>query len=120
MQRDDGALAFDIVYAATRIGRFIEGLDREDFHASDMVQSAVIRECTIIGEAARHLSETVKIAHPEVPWPKWISFRNRLIHAYFNTDLDIVWDTVISDLSILVEVVKPLIPPDDEASGTTE
>jgi uncharacterized protein with HEPN domain len=120
MQRDDGALAFDIVYAAARIGRFIEGLDREDFHASELVQSAVIRECSVIGEAARHFSETVKLAHPEIPWPKWVSFRNRLIHAYFNTDLDTVWDAITGDLGVLVEVVKPLIPPDDESTGETE
>lgn len=39
--------------------------------------------------------------------------RNRLIHAYFDVDLDRVWDTVQDDLPPLVAQFKEILPADD-------
>jgi len=57
----------------------------------------------VIGEAANAVSSEVQQAHPEVPWRKMAGLRNRLIHGYFNVNLDIVWDTLRGDLPPLVE-----------------
>jgi uncharacterized protein with HEPN domain len=40
--------------------------------------------------------------------------RNRLIHAYNEVRLDIVWEVVQDDLPPLIETIKPLVPPEDE------
>jgi uncharacterized protein with HEPN domain len=49
--------------------------------------------------------------HPHIPWSQIISLRNRLIHAYDQVDLDILWQIVSKDLpSLLVELEK-VVPP---------
>lgn len=52
----------------------------------------------IVGEAATKVSDESRTALPSVPWPDRIAMRHRLIHAYFDVNLDIVWDTVEVDL----------------------
>jgi uncharacterized protein with HEPN domain len=42
-----------------------------------------------------------------MPWADIIGMRNRLVHAYFDIDLDIVWQVVIHDLPpLLIELEK--------------
>lgn len=36
--------------------------------------------------------------------------RNRLVHAYFEVDLDEVWETVQNDLPPLIAALAPLVP----------
>lgn len=36
--------------------------------------------------------------------------RNRLIHAYFDIDLDRVWDTIIDDLPPLIAALDVILP----------
>jgi len=55
----------------------------------------------ILGEAASKISPEVCAKFPAIPFPKIISMRNRLIHAYFDVNLDIVWTTVSDDLPAL-------------------
>ena len=40
--------------------------------------------------------------------------RNRLVHAYFRINLDIVWQTVQEDLPKLIVLLEPLVPPEEE------
>jgi uncharacterized protein with HEPN domain len=39
--------------------------------------------------------------------------RNRLIHAYFDINLDIVWQTVKTDLPDLIKALEEIIPPEE-------
>jgi hypothetical protein len=67
----------------------------------------------IIGEAAGRISESMKNTHQEIPWCEITGMRNRLIHGYFEVDLDTVWDTTHQDLPLLIQFLEPLIPPED-------
>ena len=80
-----------------------------------MLVMAVLREVEIIGEAAAKLSEETRKAHAEVPWAKIIGMRHRLVHAYFDVDLDRVWDTIDSDLPALVTLLRPLLKAGSQA-----
>jgi uncharacterized protein with HEPN domain len=113
MQRIDAVLALDIVLAAQRIQSHIGDMSREDFEQSLLHQDAVIRQCTIIGEAARNFSSEFRDKHPEIPWSNLIGFRNILVHAYHRVNLDTVWQTIHEYLPELVSTVEPLIPPED-------
>ena len=53
-----------------------------------------VRNLEILGEAAVRVSPSLQAAHPEIPWRTMVNTRNRLIHAYFDIDMDIVWSTV--------------------------
>jgi uncharacterized protein with HEPN domain len=115
MWRDE-ALLLDILLAAGDAREFVHGLNWAAFSNSKLHQSAVERCMGIIGEAASQVSGEFQERHPEIPWRKIIGMRHRLIHAYKEVQLDVVWDVVQNDLPAPVEVLKPLIPPDDGVS----
>lgn len=65
-------------------------LDDED----DPVADALIRLVSLIGEAAGKVSAQGRSELSDIPWPNVIGMRHRLIHGYFDVDLDILWATV--------------------------
>jgi uncharacterized protein with HEPN domain len=112
MSRDD-ALVLDIVLAAADAREFVGGLDWKDFEASRLHQNAVIRSLEIIGEAAGKLSAEFTSARPELSWREIVNMRHRLIHAYSEVRLDVVWSVVRDDVPKLIAVLTPLVPPND-------
>lgn len=93
----DRARLLHIRDAIENILNFTTG-GREEFFADLKTQAAVMRYLEIIGEAARSVSDDMRSSHPEVPWRKIADLRNRLIHEYFNVDLELTWTIVESDL----------------------
>jgi uncharacterized protein with HEPN domain len=77
------------------------GHDRADLSTNTVLAMALTRCLEILGEAAGKISPDVCAKFPAIPFPKIISMRNRLIHAYFDVNLDIVWTTVSDDLPAL-------------------
>jgi uncharacterized protein with HEPN domain len=63
-----------------------------------MIQSAVLHELAISGEASKNLTEELKSNNPQVPWKHMAGTRNRVIHVYFHTDLHTVWRLVSTKL----------------------
>jgi uncharacterized protein with HEPN domain len=77
---------------------------------SDRVRALALVKCIeIIGEAASKISDEVRAAHPEIPWPDIIGMRNRLIHAYFDIDFDRVCDTIEVDLPPLIASLERVL-----------
>lgn len=69
----------------------------------------MIRNITIIGEAANHIPATIITAYPEIPWADMRDMRNVVVHGYFGINNKILWDTVQADLPPLVEVLTLLL-----------
>ena len=95
--------------AVQEILGFIEGHDRQSIHADRPAQHLIIRNLEILGEAASRVSPTYRQEHPEIPWRDMIDLRNRLIHVYFDLDLDVIWKTVEQDLPELVHKLDALL-----------
>jgi len=74
-----------------------------------MLTLAVIRLLEIIGEAARSLSHEIKDKNPQIPWKQISGTRDRLIHGYFDVDLDIIWNIVNRDLPPLIEELEKIL-----------
>lgn len=72
-------------------------------------QSAVIRQLEIVGEAVKRLSADLTASVPGVPWRQIAGTRDRLIHGYFQVDLDAVWVMVEQDLPPLASQVRQLL-----------
>lgn len=75
---------------------------RTTLEQDEILNLAVVRLLEIVGEASRHISDTLKNTYPAVPWREIAGTRNRLTHGYFDVDLDIVWHIVRVDLPHLV------------------
>lgn len=103
--RDDGERVADILEAAERIAtRVARG--RDTFDRDEDVRLAIVRLLEIVGEAATGLSAEFRAAHGGVPWSLIVGMRNRIVHAYFGVDHDVVWRTVSGDLPRLVQQLR--------------
>ncbi len=100
MNERDKLYVVHIAEAIERIRRYT-ATGRAAFMADDMIQSAVVRQIEIIGEAARNLSSELRSHEHAVPWRKIIGTRDRLIHGYSEVNLDAVWVIVERDLAEL-------------------
>ncbi|MBZ5727551.1 MAG: DUF86 domain-containing protein [Acidobacteriia bacterium] len=89
--------------------RMVEGRSRLDLSSDPMLAMALTRCLEILGEAASKLSAESRLRFPDIPGAKMVSMRNRLIHAYFDVDLDIVWTTVSEDLPPLLAVLDSVL-----------
>lgn len=108
-KHDDRVYAEHLRDALTRIGRYIDGLSRDQFVRDDKTQDAVIRQLEIIGEAAKQISPACKRKHTAVPWTYMAKMRDLLIHHYFGVDLDVVWNTAVNDLPPLYPVMEAIL-----------
>jgi uncharacterized protein with HEPN domain len=97
--------------AASSALSFVQGRVRSDLDADTMLTFALIRAIEIIGEAAARLPATVRDAHPEIPWAQIMGMRNRLVHGYYDVDLDVLWATVSTNLTPLIDAIDAMLNP---------
>jgi uncharacterized protein with HEPN domain len=97
---------------AATVCDLVQGMPREELQTDIRTQLALVRAITVIGEAARHMSEALRTAHPEVPWQRIVGMRHKLVHDYFETDLDVVWTTATVHIPELLELLGEFTPPE--------
>jgi uncharacterized protein with HEPN domain len=98
MNENDTTRLRHMLDAAREALAFAEGRSAGDLSGDRMFFLAIVKEIEIIGEAAGRISEDTRNALPRIPWLKVIGIRNRLIHAYADVDLSILWSTVMNAL----------------------
>lgn len=98
----------DMMDFARRVLAYTSELDQAAFIADRRTYDATLRNLELIGEAATNLSESVRAAHPEVPWRLVIATRNRLIHAYLGIDDDTVWSIIQDDVPDLLKRLEQI------------
>lgn len=106
MSPDDRWRLLHIVEAIEQAQAFVEGRQRADLGRDVMLRLALVQLIQIVGEAAARLSEAGRAELPGVPWVQITGMRNRLVHAYFDVDHNIVWDTVQLALPPLLGEIK--------------
>ena len=94
--------------ALRKVIPFAHGRSRPDLDADEQLALAIARLLEIIGEAKQVTVET-GTGHPEIPWCEIAGTRDRLIHGYFDVDLDVVWSIATRDLPSLVESVESIL-----------
>lgn len=105
-ERNTTLLMEDICNSIEKIFLYTEGMDYESFIADDKTVDAVSRNFEIIGEAANRLPDEYKVKFPNVDWFRIIGFRNRIIHAYFGIDFNILWKIIEDYLPTLQNELK--------------
>ena len=88
--------------SARRAAQFTETCRRADLDKDDKLALALVRLLEILGEAAKNVSDKCRQGNPAIPWRQIAGTRDRLIHGYFDVDLDIVWKIISVDLPALI------------------
>ena len=94
--------------AIQRIEKYV-GRGRQAFVADELIQTYIVHNLQILGEAAAKIPTEQQREYPELPWPKMVGMRNVLVHNYFNIDLDIVWQVVETELPALKEKIGRIL-----------
>lgn len=98
----------DMIGFARKVIEYTRGMSQPDFVLNRLVYDAALRNLELIGEAATHVPELVRNAHPEIPWRMIIATRNRLIHGYLGIDDDTLWSIIRDDVPALLPTLETL------------
>ena len=99
----------DMIGFGERIRNYTAGLDKAAFVACPMSYDATLRNLELISEAATQIPETVRDAHPEIPWRAIVGTRNRLAHAYLHIDDDVIWTLIVDAVPELLAAPRKLL-----------
>ncbi|MDE0096098.1 MAG: DUF86 domain-containing protein [Gammaproteobacteria bacterium] len=94
--------------AAREAVSFMHGRTRDDLDLDRQLVLALGKSIEIVGEAASRVTASSRQDLPQIPWDQIIGMRNRLVHAYFDINLDILWTTAQEDLSKLIDLLESI------------
>jgi uncharacterized protein with HEPN domain len=113
MNENDRALLIDMLEFARRVERRTVGHSRADLELDDeALGGLILRELAVVGEAAHHLTNAFRDAHPEIPAFILIGMRNRLVHGYRSVNWDIVWESAVSGIPSLIRSIEAILADD--------
>lgn len=118
MLKDDAIRLQHMLDAALEAMEFAKGRSRADLDGDRMLVLSLVKDIEIIGEAGYQISDVTRNQLSTIPWEDIIGMRHRLVHAYFDINLDILWQTVQEDLPALIALLEPLVPKLDGTAGS--
>ena len=95
--------------AARKVSNVIAGRSRSDLERDDVLALALTKLVEIIGEAAKNVSAATREHYPQIPWRQMAATRDRLIHGYFDVDLDVLWEIVSGDLPAVAPELETIL-----------
>lgn len=102
--------------AARKAVEFAGNCSRADLDKDEKLTLSIVRLLEILGEAAKNVSDQCKQGYPSIQWRQIAGTRDRLIHGYFDVDLNIVWKIVSDDLPPLVAQLAQILPDNQGSS----
>ncbi len=109
MHRDESYL-LDIAKLCQTILRLTINMSEAEFQDDERTHLAVLYEITIIGETVKRLSAEFRSLHPSIEWRKIAGMRDRLVHDYNETKLDLIWVVTQTSIPELLAYITPLLP----------
>ena len=109
ISKRDRASLLDINKAILNILDYTAGYSQEQFYADSKTQSSVLYQITIIGEATKRLSPTIRQQYPQIPWQLMAGMRDKLVHDYDDLDLERIWMTIDQAVPELLQNITPIL-----------
>ena len=95
------------------VRQFTEGVSAADLETDIKLLRALTYSIGIIGEAATHISDEFREAHPDIPWRQIVGMRNFLFHDYAGISNAILWDTATIEIPKLLKQLDAILPDND-------
>ena len=114
MRAHDAIRLRHMIDAAREAMSFARGRVRDDLETDRQLLLSLVKETETVGEAASQVTDPTRQELAAIPWNIIIiiAMRNRLVHAYFSINLDILWNTVQQDLPGLIDLLERSVPPE--------
>lgn len=96
--RKPSAFINDIIVCIQHIKDYTIHLSFDEFSSNFMIVEACLYNIQVIGEAVSKLPDDVKRMDPQIPWILIKGIRNRLIHDYIGTDIELIWNVIKDEL----------------------
>ena len=112
-RHDDSVSLSDMLSHAREASELLGKRSSEELAKDRVLQLALTHLVEIVGEVANRVSPATRQQYVEVPWPQIIGMRNRLVHGYDVIDLELLWDTVTTDLPPLIKSLEEIVEQDD-------
>ena len=109
MLKPDRVRLQHMVDAANEALSFVAQKSKTELATDRALALALVKSIEIVGEAASKVSGELRSQSPDIPWADIVAMRNRLIHSYFDVNLDIVWQTVTVELPPLITQIQELL-----------
>ncbi len=110
MHKDDEIRLQHMLDAATEALSFAQGRTRIELDSDRMLVLSLVKAIEIVGEAAYQITDMTRDEIPSIPWADIIGMRHRLVHAYFDINLDVLWKTIQDDIPALIAQIESLLP----------
>ena len=120
MRRDDAIRLPHMLDAAREAISFARGRTRGDQDTDRQLVLALVKDIEIVGEAATGVTKPTPRSFQEIPWERIVGMRHRLVDAYFDINLEIVWKTAQEELPELIGPLESAIPPEPGPAPETE
>lgn len=117
MKPEDTIRLQHMLDAAREVEEFVGDSSFDAFCDNRLLVNAVVRSLEVLGEAAAQVSAELKNSLKEIPWRDIVSMRNRLIHAYFDINYQVVWRTVKNDVPMLVAQLQVILGQPKNSRG---
>jgi len=108
-RKDYKLYLIDIKTSCTRILNYSKNLTKLQFTKNHLLTDAIEKNMEVIGEAGNKIPPEIKKSLPEIPWKDIVSLRNKLIHDYFDIDINVIWETVTNDIPILKKQINKVL-----------
>ena len=95
-----------ILESARRVVSYVANMTLDEFLGSSLTQDAVLHRLSVMGEAAKWVSQETRDQLPGVDWRRMVAMRNFVIHEYWSVDLNVTWDTVHEKMAPLIAAIE--------------
>ena len=109
MKRNVTLYVRDIVRNMQDAEEFIHGMSYNQFATDKKTFNAVVRSIEVIGEATKHVPESVRSKYPAVPWKEMAGMRDKVIHFYFGVDREAVWLVAKERIPTLMPLIEQIL-----------